>query len=74
MRKMREDSTWSLLTPEQRETLEGWLFEENLGYAKTLERVQKEFGVTATMASLGRFYRRRARERAARDRRALRRV
>ena len=63
MRKMREDSTWSLLTPEQRETLEGWLFEENLGYAKTLERVQKEFGVTATMASLGRFYRRRARER-----------
>lgn len=63
MRKMRDDSTWNRLTPEQRETLESWLFEENLGYAKTLERVQKEFGVEATIASVGRFYRRRARER-----------
>jgi len=60
---MRDDSTWNRLTPEQRETLEGWLFDENLGYAKTLERVQKEFGMEATMASLGRFYRRRVRER-----------
>lgn len=63
MRKIRDDSTWNRLTPEQRETLESWLFDENLGYAKTLERVQKEFGMDATMASVGRFYRRRARER-----------
>ncbi|HXR04442.1 MAG TPA: hypothetical protein VN836_07020 [Verrucomicrobiae bacterium] len=63
MRKMRDDSTWNQLTPEQRETLESWLFDENLGYTKTLERVQKEFGMEATVASLGRFYRRRARER-----------
>jgi len=63
MRKMRDDSTWNQLTAEQRETLEGWLFEENLGYTKTLERVQREFGLEATIASLGRFYRRRARER-----------
>jgi hypothetical protein len=63
MRKMRDDSTWNQLTPEQRETLEGWLFDENLGYAKTLDRVQQEFGLEATVASLGRFYRRRARER-----------
>lgn len=63
MRKLRDDSTWNQLTPEQRETLEAWLFDENLGYAKTLERVQKEFGLEATMASLGRYYRRRARER-----------
>jgi hypothetical protein len=63
MRKMRDDSTWNRLTPDQRETLESWLFDENLGYAKTLERVQKEFGMEATMASVGRFYRRRARER-----------
>ncbi len=60
---MRDDSTWNRLTPEQRETLESWLFDENLGYEKTLERVQMEFGMEATMASLGRFYRRRARER-----------
>jgi hypothetical protein len=63
MRKMRDDSTWNQLTPEQRETLESWLFDENLGYAKTLERVQKEFGMEATIASVGRFYRRRARQR-----------
>ena len=59
MRKMRDDSTWNQLTPEQRETLEGWLFDENLGYVETLERVQKEFGLEATIASLGRYYRRR---------------
>ncbi len=63
MRKLRDDSTWNQLTPEQRETLEEWLFDENLGYAKTLERVEKEFGLEATIASLGRYYRRRARER-----------
>ncbi len=63
MRKPRDDSTWGQLTPEQRETLEGWLFDENLGYAKTLERVRQEFGLAATTASLGRYYRRRARER-----------
>ena len=63
MRKMRDDSTWNKLTSEQRETLEIWLFDENLGYAKTLERVQKEFGIEATIASVGRLYRRRARER-----------
>lgn len=60
---MCDDSTWKQLTLEQRETLEIWLFEENLGYAQTLAKVQKEFGVEATIASLGRFYRRRARER-----------
>jgi hypothetical protein len=63
MRKSRDDSTWTRLTTEQRETLEIWLFDENLGYGKTLAKVQEEFGVEATMASLGRFYRRRARER-----------
>jgi hypothetical protein len=63
MRKMRSDSSWYRLTPEQRLTLEVWLFEENLGYAKTLERVQKEFGVEGTIASLGRYYRCMAQER-----------
>jgi hypothetical protein len=63
MRKLREDSTWNQLSPGQRETLEDWLFEENLGYDKTLARAREEFGVEATMASLGRYYRRRAGER-----------
>ncbi len=63
MRKMREDSTWNGLTGEQRQKLENWLFERNLGYAEALKRVQKEFGVQASATSLGRFYQRRARER-----------
>jgi len=63
MRKLRDDSTWNQLTPEQRETLEEWLFDENLGYAETVARVQKEFGLESTIASVGRFYRRRARGR-----------
>lgn len=48
MRKLRDDSTWNRLTPDQRETLEGWLFDENLGDAKTLARMQAEFGLEAT--------------------------
>jgi hypothetical protein len=63
MRKLREDSAWNQLATEQRETLESWLFDENLGYAKTLERVKQEFGLEGTISSLGRYYRRRARER-----------
>jgi hypothetical protein len=65
--KLRCDSTWAALTPEQRETLEGWLFEENLGYTEVLERAQKEFGVTGTKMSLTRFYQRVATERAQRE-------
>jgi hypothetical protein len=53
--KLRCDSTWAALTPEQREMLEGWLFEENLGYTEVLERAQKEFGITGTKMSLTRF-------------------
>jgi len=67
MSKMRDDSTFNQLTPEQRETMEGWLFDENLGYAKTLERVKQEFGLEATISSMGRYYRRRARDRMVED-------
>jgi len=63
MSKLRDDSKWNRLTPEQREKLEEWLFEENLGYAKTLKRVKEQFGLEATISSLGRYYRRRAQER-----------
>ena len=63
MRKLRNDSSWNRLTYEQRDTLESWLFDENLGYAKIVARAQKEFGLQFTIASLSRYYRRRARER-----------
>ncbi len=67
MSKMRNDSTWNQLTPDQRETLESWLFDENLGYTETVERVRREFGLQATASSVGRFRRRRAAERQAED-------
>jgi hypothetical protein len=63
MTKPRSDSAWRRLTPEQKETLEGWLFEESLGYREVLERAQKEFGVTASIPSLAGYYQRLARER-----------
>src|SRR5688572_13237341 len=53
MRKMRDDSTWNRLTPKQREALEEWLFDENLGYEKTVERVKQKFGIETTVASVG---------------------
>ena len=65
--KLRCDSTWAALSPEQRETLEGWLFEENLGYTEVLALAQKEFGITGSKMSLVRFYQRVAAERAQRE-------
>jgi len=41
MSKLRSDSKWNELTAEQRDTLEGWLFEENVSYREALERLQK---------------------------------
>ena len=60
---MRRDSTWNRLTSKQRAKLEKWLFEESLGYAEAVARAHKEFGVKGTVASMGRYYRRRAQER-----------
>jgi hypothetical protein len=63
MSKMRSDCVFSKLTPEQVETLEGWLFEENLSYKDALERAQKEFGIESSLTGLRRFYGRLAKER-----------
>ncbi len=63
MSKLRADSAWCKLTAEQRETLEGWFFEENIGYREALERAQKVFGVTASVRSLSEYYQRLAEER-----------
>jgi hypothetical protein len=67
MSKLRSDSTWAPLSPEQRETLETWLFEENLGYDEVRGRVQKEFGIEASKTSLVRFYAHAAEERMQRE-------
>jgi hypothetical protein len=62
MRKMRDDSTWNRLTIEQLKLLDEWLFDERLGYADALARVEKEFGLQVSLSSIGRYYRRRAGE------------
>jgi hypothetical protein len=51
------------LTAGQRETLEGWLFEENIGYQEARERLEKEFGMKASMRALSEFYQMTARQR-----------
>src|SRR5579859_5338762 len=63
MGKLRADSTWSRLSPEQRRVFEGWLFDDNLGYQAARDRAEKEFGVSGSVDSVGRYYRRRAEER-----------
>lgn len=63
MKKQRSDSTWNQLSGPQQETLEKWLFDENLGYEETLARVKSEFGLEASRTSLGRYYQHRARQR-----------
>jgi hypothetical protein len=65
MRKMRSDSTWNLLTPEQLGLLDDWLFYERLGYAKAVARVEEEFGLQVSLSSMGRYHRWRVRVRQA---------
>jgi hypothetical protein len=63
MRKPRDDSKWKALTPGQHARLEGWLFEENIGYARVAALARQEFGVETSLAGVARYYRRRALER-----------
>src|SRR5580704_2901903 len=63
MRKLRNDSKWNRLTPQQRALAEQWLFSESRGYGETASRLKSEFGLETSIASVGRYYRRRARER-----------
>ena len=59
-KRVRRNSRWNGLTRAQCELVEDWLFEENLTYAQTAERVKKEFGMEVSLWSVGRFYRYRA--------------
>ncbi len=59
-KRVRRNSRWNGLTHVQCEMVEEWLFEENLTYAQTAERVKKEFAVAVSLWSVGRFYRYRA--------------
>src|SRR5215472_10508219 len=58
MNKLRSDSAFCQLTPEQIEALEGWLFEERLSYPKVLEKLKAEFGLETSLTAIRRFYKR----------------
>jgi len=58
MNKLRADSTWNELTPEQREKLDEWLFEEEVSYQEARARAQREWGIESSISSVGRYYRR----------------
>jgi hypothetical protein len=58
MSKLRADSTWNGLTAEQREKLDEWLFVEGASYEEVRTRAQRDWGITTSIASVGRYYRR----------------
>jgi hypothetical protein len=58
MNKLRSDSAFCQLTPEQVDVLEGWLFEERIGYPKVLEKLKAEFGLETSLTGVRRFYKR----------------
>jgi hypothetical protein len=55
-RKPRSDSKLGSLTPSQKETLRGWLVDENLSYEKVKERLHMDFNVTTSAGALSEFY------------------
>jgi hypothetical protein len=63
MRKPRGDSKWQTLTAAQRARLEGWLFAENIGYARVAALARQEFGLETSVPGVARYYHRRALER-----------
>ena len=67
MRKIRSNAMWNGLSAQEREILERWLFEEQLGYDQALERARSEFGFEGSVSSVRRFYHRMAELRMARD-------
>jgi hypothetical protein len=63
MPKVKSSAKWNGLSPQQRSTLEEWLFEEKLSYTKATERARAELGFKGSRSSLRRYYERRAGER-----------
>jgi hypothetical protein len=58
MKKLRSDSTFSRLKPEQRRSLETPIFDDSLVYKETQARVLVEFGLECPIPSLERFHQR----------------
>jgi len=63
MAKVKSHAKWNGLSKQQRDTLEEWLFEEQMGFVKAWERAKTELGFTGSVSSLRRFHGRTAQER-----------
>src|ERR1700679_1623331 len=62
MDKAKSNASWNALSPEQQQTLDKWLFEENLSYTEILPKAQTEPGFPGALSSLKRYYQRRKQE------------
>jgi len=56
LNKLRSDATWSALSVDQRETIERWLFEDNLSCREIEKRAQSELGLTYSKSAISRLY------------------
>jgi hypothetical protein len=61
--KVKGESKLQGLTAEQRGRLDGWLFEEQLGYEAVVELCRRELGVETNLSGVFRYYRQESQER-----------
>ena len=64
--KPRSDAKWNQLTAEQRQTIEQWLFEDNLSLGQVTEKIGVEFKLHVSRSCIQRFHGRLNDERLAR--------
>lgn len=55
-KKKRADSVLDKLPPNQRATLEGWLFTDNLSYTDAVKKLWEDFNVRVAPSSLSSFW------------------
>jgi hypothetical protein len=63
MQKVKSNARWTALSSENLQTLDKWLFDENLSYAAIFPRAQTELGYKGHISSLKRYFLRRRKER-----------
>ena len=67
MNKVRSDALWNKLSPESKEVLDKWLFEDNLRYDDILAQAKSQLGFEGSLGSLKRYRYRREQERVLTD-------
>jgi hypothetical protein len=54
-RKTRSDAAWHSLTPEARDQIESWLFDEHLSYTDAFAKAKTELAFPSSLSSFKRF-------------------